>query len=70
MDAIRLHCRCGRSMDYDRSIDPDIPAVVVRIESTCCDKCDRGDFGTERWLDAAGKEVFPEWARWKANDHD
>lgn len=21
-------------------------------------------------IDAAGKEVPPEWARWKANDHD
>lgn len=60
---ITLHCRsCKRSVDYDRSIDPDIPAIVTRIESSACNRCDTGDFGTETWFNADGQEVVPEYA--------
>lgn len=63
MKAIKLHCLgCGRRMNYARDIDPDIPARVVRIESTNCDRCDDGGFGEEHWFDAENREVIPEWA--------
>lgn len=66
-DPIKLHCRqCGNTMDYGRDIDPDVPPEVVRIESSSCDRCDDGGFGTETWLDADGKEVIPEWAKAEA----
>lgn len=61
--AIKLCCgKCGREMDYDRSIDPDIPNVVKTIVSDICDKCDNGDFGGERYFDACGRELdFETW---------
>lgn len=46
-------------MDYDREIDPSIPACVALIESSPCDKCDNGDFGSETWYDGDGNEVIP-----------
>lgn len=55
---IKLFCRqCKRSMDYERSIDPSIPAVVVKIEQGMCDQCWNGDFDDETWFDARGREV-------------
>ncbi|MER9217927.1 hypothetical protein NKI48_03180 [Mesorhizobium sp. M0644] len=58
MSKILLRCRgCGRRKSYARTIDPDIPAAVATIESSACDRCDNGDFGSEAWLDADGKEV-------------
>lgn len=63
MDAILLRCRhCKREMQYERTIDPDVPSNVAVIESSKCDVCDDGDFGTETWFDAAGEVVVPEWA--------
>ena len=62
--AIKLQCLgCGNAMDYDRSIDPDIPPEVVAIRSSNCPRCDDGGFGEEHMFDAFGKEVIPEWAR-------
>lgn len=59
-DPIKLECRgCGNAMDYDRAIDPDIPATVVRIVHNICDQCDDGDFGEEYWFDAEGNRVSP-----------
>lgn len=61
MGPITLYCRCcKRSLAYDRSIDPAVPLVVSRIESSRCDICDNGDFGSETWLNAEGQEVVPE----------
>lgn len=58
MKALLLKCRgCGRRKSYARGIDPDIPAQVVTIVSSACDRCDNGDFGSETWFDVAGKEV-------------
>lgn len=62
MDSIKLECKCGNRMNYDREIDPDVPANVARIVSQKCPRCDDGDFGIETWFDAAGKEVRPSWA--------
>ncbi len=31
--------------------------MVATISFSRCDRCDDGDFGTERWLDTDGKEV-------------
>lgn len=61
--AIRLCCaKCGREMDYDRSIDPSIPDNVKTIISTACDKCCHGDFGSERYFDVVGRELdFETW---------
>lgn len=57
-EAIKLVClKCGKSMDYDRSIDPTIRPEVVRIEQPSCDECWGGDRESETWFDAAGKEV-------------
>jgi hypothetical protein len=58
MNAIKLICRgCGKVMDYDRSLDPTIPATVVRIEQGSCDECWNGDCDSEIWMDASGNEV-------------
>jgi len=58
MSAIKLVCRsCKRSMDYDRSIDSSIPAVVTKIVQGHCDRCWHGDHDTETWYDAKGLEV-------------
>lgn len=58
MPAIVLTAKCcGRTMDYDRSIDPDIPPNVVRIEQKTCAVHWNGDFEDELWLDADGNEV-------------
>jgi len=47
-------------MTYERSIDPNIPTEVVRIESNLCDRCDDGGgFGEETWFDAQNHEVVP-----------
>lgn len=54
---LRLVCeRCGRSMDYDRAIDPDLPAWVATLSQSHCDAedCDTGDRLIETWLDADG----------------
>lgn len=65
---INLVCaRCGREMPYPRSIDPDVPNTVKTIMSSACDKCDRGDFGSERYFNAAGHELdFETWKPLKA----
>jgi hypothetical protein len=56
--AITLRCdKCKRAQAYPRDVDPSIPAHVATIVFSRCDRCDNGDFGTERWLDAAGEEV-------------
>ncbi|RWL14843.1 MAG: hypothetical protein E5X86_19645 [Mesorhizobium sp.] len=58
MTAIILRCkRCGRKMKYSRKADPDLPTNVATIESSACDRCGNGDFGSETWLDADGLEV-------------
>jgi hypothetical protein len=58
MNDITLVCEnCKRSMDYARSIDPTIPAEVVKITQPHCDVCWNGDFEDETWWDAKGKEV-------------
>lgn len=44
-------------MDYERSIDPSIPARVVLIEQGMCDDDWNGDFDEEIWYDAQGSEV-------------
>jgi len=52
-----LRCeKCGRSMAYDRSIDPDIPAWVATLSQSHCDapECDTSDRLIETWLDAQG----------------
>jgi hypothetical protein len=55
---ITLRCdKCKREQSYPRSVDPSIPARVATIVVSRCDRCDIGDFGTEWWLDANGKEV-------------
>lgn len=56
--AVKLHCSgCGRKSTYPRAADPDLPANVVRIVSSVCDRCDNGDFGSETWFDADDREV-------------
>lgn len=61
---ITLVCaKCGREMPYSRDIDARIPNVVKTIISSACDKCDRGDYGSERYLDVAGREL--DCATWK-----
>jgi len=56
--SITLHCKtCKREQVYARETDPGIPEMVATISFSRCDRCDDGDFGTERWLDADGKEV-------------
>jgi hypothetical protein len=56
--SITLHCeKCKREQVYAREADPGIPEMVATIAFSRCDRCDDGDFGTERWLDADGKEV-------------
>lgn len=53
-----LRCdMCKRERDYSRLADPSIPAQVATIVVSRCDQCDDGDFGTEWWLDASGKEI-------------
>jgi hypothetical protein len=44
-------------MDYPRHVDPTIPDNVVVIAQGHCDRCWDGDFDTETWLDARGREV-------------
>lgn len=57
---ITLRCgKCRREQEYDRDVDPSIPAQVATIVVSRCDRCDDGDFGTEIWLDAAGGEIAP-----------
>jgi len=57
---ITLRCdKCKREQGYDRDIDPTIPAEVATIVVSRCDRCDNGDFGTEWWVDANGREVEP-----------
>lgn len=48
---------CGKTMEYERSIDPSIPAEVVKIVQPSCDEHWNGDFEDETWLDAAENEV-------------
>ncbi len=55
--SIKLACEsCGRSMEYDRGIDPSIPAWVETLSQSHCDApgCDTGDRLIETWLDADG----------------
>lgn len=61
--SIRLVCaKCGREMEYDRSSDPSLPDNVKTIISAACDRCNRGDFGSERYFDVAGRELdFETW---------
>ncbi len=55
---IDLVCaNCGRTIAYARTIDPDIPTNVVRIEQPHCDGCWDGDREGETWFDGAGNEV-------------
>lgn len=55
---IKLICRgCGKTMDYDRAVDPAIPATVAIIEQPSCDECWHGDREGEFWFDADGQEV-------------
>jgi hypothetical protein len=64
MSTIVLCCAgCGRAMDYDRSIDPSIPASVVKITQGGCDVCWNGDFDDEIWFDAKGREISQEPVR-------
>lgn len=59
MSGLSLSCpKCKRTMAYDRTIDPSIPAHVATIR-IICDRCDDGDFHTETWFDASGNEVLP-----------
>ena len=54
---LTLRCEnCGRSMAYERSIDPSIPAWVAILSQSHCDAggCDTGDRLIETWLDADG----------------
>lgn len=66
--AIRLCCaKCGREMDYPRGIDVSIPDSVKTIIASACDKCDRGDYGSERYFDVTGRELdFETWEPLKA----
>jgi hypothetical protein len=58
MTTINLACEnCKRTMDYDRSIDPDIPRLVVKITQPHCDACWDGGREGETWYDAKGREV-------------
>jgi hypothetical protein len=58
--SIQLCCMtCGRSIDYDRSIDPSIPAEVVKITQPSCDECWTGGFEDETWYDAEGRVIAP-----------
>jgi hypothetical protein len=55
--ALLLVCeRCGRSMEYGRDIDSDIPAWVATLSQSHCDAddCDTGDRVIETWLDRSG----------------
>jgi hypothetical protein len=55
---IRLICNtCRRGMDYERTIDPTIPANVAFIFQKSCDDCWDGDREEEIWYDAGGHEV-------------
>jgi len=61
-EPLTLRCeKCGRSMAYDRTIDPSIPAWVATLAQSHCDAddCDTGDRHTERWLDSNGIERDP-----------
>lgn len=59
MENLKLRCPyCGVEQPYKRDIDPHIPASVATIE-IICPNCDDGDFHTETWFDAEGKEVEP-----------
>jgi hypothetical protein len=61
MAPIKLVCEgCKRSMEYDRSIDTDIPPEVVKITQPHCDQCWDGDREGETWYDAKGCEVSQE----------
>jgi hypothetical protein len=69
-DAIRMECKgCGKTMDYERSIDPSIPENVVRITQGGCDVCWNGDFDDETWFDADGNEV-PQYVECGPNEHN
>jgi hypothetical protein len=58
MPAIELYClTCKRSMGYERDIDPDIPAEVVKITQPHCDQCWNGEREGETWYAANGREV-------------
>ena len=57
VSTVRLICeRCGRSMDYDRAIDPGLPTWVTTLSQSHCDAaaCDTGDRLIETWLDVDG----------------
>ena len=59
---LTLRCeKCGRSMAYDRNLDPTIPVWCATLVQSHCDAedCDTGDFHTERWLDRKGRERDP-----------
>jgi hypothetical protein len=70
MTDIVLCCKgCGRSMNYERTIDPSIPANVVKITQGGCDVCWNGDFDDETWFDAQGREV-PQYVECGPNEHN
>jgi hypothetical protein len=48
IDLVCLHC--GRTIAYARTIDPDIPANVARIEQPHCDKCWDGQISDREHL--------------------
>jgi hypothetical protein len=63
-EPIKLVCMtCGKTMDYERSIDPTVPAKVVKITQPSCDVCWNGDFEDETWYDAKGRIVSQEHCR-------
>lgn len=61
-ELIQLRCkRCGNAMIYHRSADPDLPEDCCFIESSNCDLCDDGDYGSETLLNEKRKKIDTEW---------
>ena len=59
-DAIKLACRCGCRGWVHRKDAADLPAIVETVVTDLCPECDTGDFGSERYFNAAGDELNSE----------
>jgi len=58
MSTITVCCEaCGATIQYQRWVDPSIPAEVVKIVQPHCPNDWNGDFEGETWYDAAGQVV-------------
>ena len=55
--ALKIVCECGNKRAFDRRFAKDVPAVVMTIKLSQCERCGEAELTEAVWLDAEGNEV-------------